>query len=518
MRGFTQPRLWTKPLRELTTETSRGFEVIDFARDFLGVKLYPWQEWALIHGLELREDGHYRYRIVTVCVARQNGKTLLAAVLAAWWLHVDALRDREHIPPHSFKILGTAQNLDIAREPWLRVKRWCDPNPDSDAAQAEAIPPLQQATHQVYDANGKESIIASSLSHYEVRAARSARGKPAARVLMDELREQETWAAWNATSQTTKSFSDGQLWGLSNAGSAKSVVLKKQRDYAISLIDQYDEIVAAGGKPGETFDATVGLFEWSAPDGCELTDEAAICQANPSVGYGGITVETCRSDAKTMREEDYRTEVLCQWVTAQVMSYIDIKQWRACETDPGSITVDPANDTVWGVDVSQDRSMSYIASASRLCDGRIFVQVVAKRAGMMWLPDYVADLCAQSGHDSVAVQSRGSASMEWLPALEEAGLQVIPVDGSHVGSATGTLRDMVRDDILVTIPQPDVELAVSGGVTRPYAEADAWSRLRSLPVDIAPLCAISWAVWGLTTRPVVEPVKSAYADSSLLII
>jgi hypothetical protein len=70
--GSTEPRIYTPPLRPLTPETSLGFEVVDFAREVLGVTLYPWQEWLLIHALELREDGRYRFRRIIVLVARQN--------------------------------------------------------------------------------------------------------------------------------------------------------------------------------------------------------------------------------------------------------------------------------------------------------------------------------------------------------------------------------------------------------------------------------------------------------------
>lgn len=56
-KGYAEPRIWTKPLRELTPETSLGFEVIDYAREVLHVELRPWQKWLLIHALELNEDG-----------------------------------------------------------------------------------------------------------------------------------------------------------------------------------------------------------------------------------------------------------------------------------------------------------------------------------------------------------------------------------------------------------------------------------------------------------------------------
>lgn len=518
VQGHTEPRLWTRPLRELTPETSLGFEVIDFARDFLSVELRPWQQWLLIHALELREDGAYRFRRVIVLVARQNGKSLLATVLASWWLFVDAMRYPRRVPPMDFKIVGTAQNLDIARGPWERVKTWCDPDPETPEAEELAIPALQAVTAKVTDTNGKERILARSQAHYEIRAAKSARGKPAARVLMDELREQDTWAAWNATSQTTKSFWSGQLWGVSNAGTPASVVLKKQRDVALENLAEWDKTVGAGVMTVDQYvasgmDTTIGLFEWSAPDDCSLDDVEGILAANPSIGHGSaITVEQCLSDAASMEEADYRTEVLCQWVAARVPTYISPKAWDETVMPASEVAalIPAGARTVWGVDTSLDRRMSYVAAAVFLSDGRPFVTVRAQRAGMMWLPSWLADLAEESGHWEVALQSKGCPALEFVEPLEAAGLTVHPIDGSTVGIATGRFRDRVRDGQLVTVAQPVARLGIEGGVTARYAENDAWSRVRSV-TDIAPVIAETCALYGLEKcgggepEPVVPP-------------
>ena len=50
--GKTVPRIHTKPLRELNEDTSLGFEAIEAAK-IAGRRLHPWQEWFLIHSLEL---------------------------------------------------------------------------------------------------------------------------------------------------------------------------------------------------------------------------------------------------------------------------------------------------------------------------------------------------------------------------------------------------------------------------------------------------------------------------------
>ena len=79
-KGKTEPRIWTPPLRELTPETTLGYDVIDFAKNVLRLPPLPWQEWLLVHALEIvgefGGDWHLRFRVALILVARQNGKAL----------------------------------------------------------------------------------------------------------------------------------------------------------------------------------------------------------------------------------------------------------------------------------------------------------------------------------------------------------------------------------------------------------------------------------------------------------
>lgn len=514
MLGREEPRIWTRPLRRLTRRTSLGYEVIDFAREVLGIELYPWQQWLLIHALELLDDGvTYRYRRVIGLVGRQNGKTMLVSVLAAWWLFIDSNRHPERTSPVKFKIVGTAQNLDIAREPWSAVKLWCDNDPQADAERDAAIPDLQEATAKVSDTNGKEYIKAKNLAHYEIRAARNARGKPAARVIMDELREQTDWTAWKAVSPTTKSFWNGQLWGISNAGDSRSVVLSTQRDAALDFIATWDRLVSSGLMSvddfAESHDCSLGLFEWSAPDGCAKDDLDAILQSNPSIGYGALTVETVMSDIAGMTDADYRTEDLCQWVTAKVDSYIDVNDWNSTMRKPFEIRIPRGARTVWGVDVSVDRSHSWIAAAVLDEDGNPVVSLRERRRGLMWVPDAMKRLAEESGMWEVAIQSKGCPAMEFIQPLKDLGFTVHEIDGSHIGLATGRLRDRVREGRLVHAPQPLVDQAIEGGLTKVIAENEAWDRRRSI-VDIGGVAAITVALYALETCEPPKPERSAY--------
>lgn len=520
--GTTEPRIWARPLRELTPKTSLGYEVIDYAETVLHISLRPWQKWLLIHALELKADGSYRYRIVIVLVARQNGKTMLASVLADWWLHVDSQRHPERVPPVKFKIVGTAQNLDIAREPWNQVKLWSDPEPDTEEEGALAIPALQDSTLKVSDTNGKEYIKAKDLAVYEIRAAKSARGKPAARVLMDELREQSTWAAWNAVSQTTKSFWSGQLWGISNAGDGTAVVLKKQREAGMEQISRCEAALASGETmsghaEAHPEDTTIGLFEWSAPDGCSLDDQEGILQANPSIGFGGLTVDSVASEAQGMTEAGYRTEVLCQWVTADVETYLDPAKWEK-GTDARSAIADGSR-IVLGVDTTPDGDTTWIAAAGYREDGLPHVEVVARRDGMMWVPKLMDRIKAVTGASEVAIQGKGCRASDLIDPLADAGWQVDRIEGPRLGASAGQFRDRIREEKLRHLPQPAIDQAVSAAVARKLGDVDIWDRKNSM-LDISGLIAETNALYGLEMFEAEQEknTASAYADHGLMVL
>lgn len=115
MMGYTLPRIYTPPLRRLTEKTSLGFAACEYAKTVLGKTLYPWQEWALEHMLEitgdLRRQWHFRYRTVLIMVSRQCGKTVLSEVLASFFLNVLCVDS----------IFGTSLSLDKAEEVWEAV-------------------------------------------------------------------------------------------------------------------------------------------------------------------------------------------------------------------------------------------------------------------------------------------------------------------------------------------------------------------------------------------------------------
>lgn len=281
--GKTEPRIWTRPLRELTPETSLGFIAIEYARSILEMELYPWQEWALIHSLEivgdLSTEWHFRYRTVFYMVSRQNGKTELSKVIASFFLNVLRVES----------VFGTSLSMDKAEEVWEAV-----------IAEQEAHEDLAAEIQRVARANGGKKLILTGLRTYKVGAPtrRAGRGDANDLVLLDEVREHRDWETWSAAVASTNAKPNGMVVCFSNAGDPDSIVLRQLRSQAIAVIN---------GTKAQDFGGVVdtdslGLFEWSAPEGAATDDLEALAQANPSLGYGRLTERALLSNRETFPE------------------------------------------------------------------------------------------------------------------------------------------------------------------------------------------------------------------------
>ena len=86
--GKTEPRIWTRPLQELTEKTTLGYVFIKFC-ETIDVELLPWQKWLALHALEIITEGDkwkFRFRYVLVLISRQNGKTFFEVLLNIFFL------------------------------------------------------------------------------------------------------------------------------------------------------------------------------------------------------------------------------------------------------------------------------------------------------------------------------------------------------------------------------------------------------------------------------------------------
>lgn len=350
VRGRVEPRLWTPPLRELTPETSYGYDLIDFA-DVIGWPFDPWQKWLAIHMGELLPDGRPRFRMALALVARQNGKTLFCKVLTLYWMFI------ERVP----LIIGTSTSRDTAKVSWRDT-----------IVMAEGVPLLtaELAKTHTRESIGEESFFNTHGSVYRFAAPnrRAGRSLTVHRVILDELREHKSWDTYDAAVKAMTAVPDAQAVAITNQGDEHSIVLDSLRDSAIDYIE------TGNGDP------RLGLWEWSAPNGCDPTDPEAIAMANPNLG-DRIKLDSIRGDAIRAKRAGgpelagYRTETLCQRVIA-LDSAIDPDRWDALSATEPVDLAQYREKVALCLDVSLDGQHATLVAAAHL-DGVTHIDAVA---------------------------------------------------------------------------------------------------------------------------------------------
>ena len=509
LKGKAVPRLWTRPLRELTPLTTFGFEAIKFAERDLGLSLHPWQKWFLLHSLEL-EPGYetgdprpkLRYETVVLLVSRQNGKSFVLSARLLWRMFTWKNREKELL------ILSTAHKLSLAEE-------------ILDAAhRTVSISEMHDKIMQRSNTNGNKFFKLENGAKWKCEAASDdgGRGLTVTDLAFDELRQQRDWSAWAAMTNTTNAVWSAQTIAVSNAGEAKSEVLRSLRAKALEEM----EARAAAEKHGEDYspsDPSLGLFEWSAPDDCDIWDTDGWRQANPSLGYpDAITGDVLASKAALvgepgagLPEHKFRTENLCQWVNVTADSLFSSEELDAC-LDPDS-EIAPDSPIYLSVDVSRDRKMTSLSIAGFRDDGKPHVEFVTQRAFTEWVPEFLANGLAFKPA-AVIMQGRGCAASSLIPFIEQAGTPVVRCEGGDLPNSYGLFYDRVMEKNVSWIEQETLIGALSEIRTKSTGDAFLFNREKS-PVDIAPACAAAFALWGLLNSVAGAKKESAYNEPEM---
>lgn len=508
MLGYTEPRVFTPPLRELTPETSLGFACVEYAKKILRKTLYPWQEWALIHMLEiigeLGGEWKFRFRTVLLLISRQNGKTVLSEVIASFFLNVLGVPS----------IFGTSLSLDKAEEVWEAVIQ-----------DQETIPELKADIDRVARTNGNKRLILSGGRHYKVGAPtrRAGRGDSNDLVMLDEIREHRDWETWSAAAASTNARPNAMIIAFSNAGDPDSIVLRQLRSSAIAKISG----TQAADFGGDVDDSALGLFEWSAPEGAATDDEEALAQANPALGYGYVTLRALMANRETFPENKFRSECMCQQVETILPQPFPDGAWSAGVDMDSSIAAE--SDLYFGIDLSQDRRWTTIGVCGLREDGNWHVEVVARRNGTDWAIEWFRTR-QMRGPMKLAFQSRGapvSGLAEQICTLPN--VERIAIEGSELSAGYGRFWDGIAASEpgairggtkIFHLPQPVLDQPAMTAQTKQLGGgAIVIDRMKS-PDDTAPLMAVVMA-FTAATSPMKETKKiyqSSYASGNELVM
>jgi len=462
-----------------------------------------------LHSLEL-EPGYetgdprpkLRYETVVLLVSRQNGKSFVLSARLLWRMFTWKNREKELL------ILSTAHKLSLAEE-------------ILDAAhRTVSISEMHDKIMQRSNTNGNKFFKLENGAKWKCEAASDdgGRGLTVTDLAFDELRQQRDWSAWAAMTNTTNAVWSAQTIAVSNAGEAKSEVLRSLRAKALEEMDAR----AAAEKRGEDYapsDPSLGLFEWSAPDDCDIWDTDGWRQANPSLGYpDAITGDVLASKAALvgepgagLPEHKFRTENLCQWVNVTSDSLFSSEELEACLDRDSEIA--PDSPVYLSVDVSRDRKMTSLSIAGFRDDGKPHVEFVTQRAFTEWVPDFLANGLAFKPA-AVIMQGRGCAASSLIPFIEQAGTPVVRCEGGDLPNAYGLFYDRVMEKSVSWIEQETLIGALSEIRTKSTGDAFLFNREKS-PVDIAPACAAAFALWGLLNTVAGAKKESAYNEAEM---
>ena len=542
--GQAEPRICTPPLRPLTRHTTLGFLAIEFAENICGMQLYPWQKVLLKRGLELapgvtvgnmwdRVQGEplFRFRTVVVLVSRQNGKSALGQVLSLFFMYVLGAK----------LVLGTAQDLDTAEEVWEGALEIIEETPE---LAAHNLRPVR--------VNGQKTIRLDTGERYKVKAAnrRAGRGLTGDLVLLDELREHQTFEAWAALTKTTIARPDALIWSMSSAGDATSLPLRHLRkkahaalgdpdgvnaeDDPASLLAGIDAVAPELDEEDESpfeDESTLGIFEWSAPPGSSPKDRDAWAFANPALGHGFLTERALAAAENDDPEWQFMNECMTMWTSGSREGPFPPGSWEKglwrpekhpdfeSAVVPGVRQPQLVGKVKVCIEMSVDRSKAFIAVGGTSEDGVPQIELIQARAvtesvGTGWVLDWLKNNRDQ--YDEVTCQKRGGAVSGLVPEIVEAGLPYVPWEGPDLTMATGKFYDAVKDQQFRHFEQGYVDVPAATAVPKLNSSGSFLWDWHKSPVDVAPLQAFT-GVWWLMNR-VVEKFESAYESSDVMFV
>ena len=289
------PRLREFVRRFWKTEDGKPFVLDDWQADLIDRVLERYPE----DHPDPNKAGRLRYRQVLISVARQNGKSVFAAIFGLYGLMM-----HEAGPT----VIGLASNADQANIIYKRVRYVID-----------AHPKLKRR----FKTTGTRGITRlDKPGMYMVKPAKAdaLQGFATSLCLFDEVHLCDP-EMWQAMVKGTTAKDDGMVLGITTAGDDNSVLLKD--------LYKNGREAAAGNEDLERF----GFFCWEAPEGASIDDPDAIRAANPAVVAGRVPVERLQEQVRTEPEGTALRYTHNRFVGSQ-SSWLPLHLWHKAVGEP----------------------------------------------------------------------------------------------------------------------------------------------------------------------------------------
>lgn len=360
--GDWMPSRYTPSLSGSEDFATRGDRLLTFAEahwsipDAAEFELDDWQRWLIRHILETYPDdwpvkhlrGQMRFRQVVISMGRQNGKSVLAALLAFYFLAMHKRGPR---------VVGVASIDRQAKIVYDRVKHAIDSN--------------ARLTKELRTTSTRGITRREGAGIYQTLPAveESAQGEPITGALYDELHLGVT-ALWDALVLGQSAHENSMLVGITTAGDDGS-------DLLIRLYAEGESAIAGT-------DERFGFFCWEAAD-YELT-EANVIRANPAIACGRKSLEIAMRDARKMWNDTERGKdgltgqqratkyILNRFAEGAADAWTNTNAWKATaveEVDHDTGTI------VFSVERTPEWEHASITATSKATGGGVRTELVA---------------------------------------------------------------------------------------------------------------------------------------------
>jgi phage terminase large subunit-like protein len=472
-RGVRYPSIYTKPLsQQFITDGDKLIELVKVAwkspEQPEGIELDEWQKWLLRHMLERYPPTHplypnqLRYRQIIVSMGRQNGKSLLGAILGVYGLLLHN---------QGAQVISLASSTDQARIIYSRVLFTIQQN-------EWLAKRFKKATEQ------RGILTADGSGRYDVKAAKESalQGIPMSLCLFDELHLAKT-GMWSAAVLGTAQRKDGMVIGITTAGDQSSE----------TLIDLYKLGTAAS--QGDPDLERIGFFCWQANDGAQVDEPLALKMANPSIEAGRLDLNTVLSDIRSIPEHEARRYRLNQFIAGTANSWIAGELFARASGDG----ITKQDDVVLSVDRTKNWEFATIAAARKTEDGTFETELVATYAGATErvLYNRLKELYARGGISAIAVDDRQLPNLAKL--LKQDGLPVWQLWTKEISSACSTVYAMFSTGVVKHRNDPLLQLQSPKGIAKYTGETWLISRKESIG-DVDALMATIMALYVSATH------------------